>query len=263
MDFLNGGELFYHLRKDQKFSERRACFYAAQLVEAMRCLHQNGIIYRDLKPENVLLDADGYIKITDFGLSKQGMSTVRRTYSYCGTPEYIAPEIIQGIGHDKAADWWSLGAILYEMLCGRPPHYQKNRKQMMYDIVNVPVQMPRHFSGEAKQLLTGLLTRDQSKRLGTAGNSANDILSHPFFRDIDWAALRARQIQAPFKPQVQSKWDTRNFDKMFTNERPVETPDPSVPNTMARKTQFKGFTYENENDGIVGIRASKNAAAAA
>ena len=108
MDFLNGGELFFHLRKDQKFSERRACFYAAQLVEAMRCLHQNGIIYRDLKPENVLLDADGYIKITDFGLSKQGMSTVRRTYSYCGTPEYIAPEIIQGIGHDKAADWWSL-----------------------------------------------------------------------------------------------------------------------------------------------------------
>ena len=92
-----------------------------------------------MKPENVLLDADGYIKITDFGLSKQGMSTVRRTYSYCGTPEYIAPEIIQGTGHDKAADWWSLGAILYEMLCGRPPHYQKNRKQMMYDIVNVPV----------------------------------------------------------------------------------------------------------------------------
>lgn len=116
MDFLNGGELFYHLRKDMKFSERRACFYAAQLVEAMRCLHQNGIIYRDLKPENVLLDADGYIKITDFGLSKQGMSTVRRTYSYCGTPEYIAPEIIQGIGHDKAADWWSLvsNIILYK-----------------------------------------------------------------------------------------------------------------------------------------------------
>lgn len=111
MDFLNGGELFYHLRKDQKFSERRACFYAAQLVEALRCLHQNGIIYRDLKPENVLLDSDGYIKITDFGLSKQGLPTNMqgaRTYSYCGTPEYLAPEIIQGVGHGKAADWWSL-----------------------------------------------------------------------------------------------------------------------------------------------------------
>ena len=111
MDFLNGGELFYHLRKDQKFSERRACFYAAQLVEALRCLHQNGVIYRDLKPENVLLDHEGYIKITDFGLSKQGLETNKtgaRTYSYCGTPEYLAPEIIQGIGHGKAADWWSL-----------------------------------------------------------------------------------------------------------------------------------------------------------
>ena len=132
---------------------------------------------------------------------------------------------------------------------------------MMYDIVNVPVQMPRHFSGEAKSLLQGLLNRDQSKRLGTGGNNASDILSHPFFRDIDWAALRARQIQAPFKPQVSSKWDTRNFDKMFTNERPVETPEQSVPNTMARKTQFKGFTYEN--DGIVGIKNGKNEAAAA
>ena len=111
MDFLNGGELFYHLRKDQRFSERRACFYAAQLVEALRCLHKSGIIYRGLKPENVLLDMDGYIKITDFGLSKQGLETNKagaRTYSYCGTPEYLAPEIIQGVGHGKAADWWSL-----------------------------------------------------------------------------------------------------------------------------------------------------------
>lgn len=114
MDFLNGGELFYHLRKDQKFSERRACFYTAQLVEALRCLHRNGIIYRDLKPENVLLDHEGYIKITDFGLSKQGLATNKpgaRTFSYCGTPEYLAPEIIQGVGHGKAADWWSLVSI--------------------------------------------------------------------------------------------------------------------------------------------------------
>lgn len=111
MDFLNGGELFFHLRKDQKFSERRACFYAAQMVEAIRCLHSNGVIYRDLKPENVLLDSQGNIKITDFGLSKQGVETNKKgakTYSFCGTPEYLAPEIIQGIGHDKAVDWWSL-----------------------------------------------------------------------------------------------------------------------------------------------------------
>ena len=249
MDFLNGGELFYHLRKDQKFSERRACFYAAQLVEALRCLHMNGIIYRDLKPENVLLDSQGYIKITDFGLSKQGVPTNKanaKTYSYCGTPEYLAPEIIQGIGHGKGADWWSLGALLYEMLCGRPPHYQKNRKQMMYDIVNLPVQMQRHFSNEAKSLLTGLLNRDPAKRLGGGSADASDIMSHAFFRDINWQDLRAKTIQAPYKPVTSGEQDTRNIDKMFTNEKPIETPEQTMPQSAAKKTNFAQFTYNKE-----------------
>ena len=155
MDFLNGGELFTHLRKETKFSERRACFYAAQLVSALSCLHKAGIIYRDLKPENVLLDSDGNLKITDFGLSKQGVSSSDKkegkTYSFCGTPEYLAPEIIKGVGHDKAVDWWSLGALLFEMLSGRPPHYHpKARNQMLKDIVEKPVPMKDYFSPEAR-----------------------------------------------------------------------------------------------------------------
>lgn len=176
MDFLNGGELFFHLRKSKAFSEKRACFYTAQLVEAIRCLHQNGVIYRDLKPENVLLDCNGNIKITDFGLSKQGFEKdgdAGKTFSFCGTPEYLAPEIIQGVGHDRQVDWWSLGALLYEMLTGKPPHYQpKNRKQMLKDIVEKPVPMHEKFSPEAKMLLTQLLCRDPAKRLGASSTDA-------------------------------------------------------------------------------------------
>lgn len=248
MDFCNGGELFFHLRKSNTFSERRAMFYTAQLVEAIRVLHENGIIYRDLKPENVLLDRQGNLKITDFGLSKQGVQTGtsgEKTYSFCGTPEYLAPEIIKGTGHDKAVDWWSLGALLYEMLRGRPPHYSKNRKQMLKDIVEKPVQI-RGVSAEAEELLTKLLERNPQKRLGSH-NDSEEIMAHSFFRSINWADLRKKMIKPPYTPNVASDRDTSNIDGMFTREKVDETPETGVLSGSKKKaTNFKGFTYDED-----------------
>lgn len=178
--------MFTYLRKDQRFAEQRAKIYAAEIVDAMGCLHTNGIIYRDLKPENVLLDKDGHIRITDFGLSKQGMGLNELTHSFCGTPEYLAPEIIKGSGHSRGADWWSLGALLYEMLCGRPPHYNRDRQQMLRDICEKPIPMKAYFSVEATSLLKSLLERDPKKRIGYVDRDADEIREHPFFADVDW-----------------------------------------------------------------------------
>eukprot|EP00347_Sterkiella_histriomuscorum_P001664 403371145 len=255
MDFLNGGELFWHLRKDLKFSEKRARFYAAEIILALECLHSNGIIYRDLKPENIILDSEGHLKITDFGLSKQGLQREgdeMKTYSFCGTPEYLAPEIITGQGHDKSCDWWSLGALIYEMLSGRPPHYQKNRKQMMTDIVEKRIEMKQYFSVEAKSLLNGLLDKDPIRRLGASEEDASELKRHPWFVKINWEKLAKKQIEPPFQPMVTSSSDTRNIDKMFLNEPPRDTPQQYdlSPNAQKRN-HFDQFTYvgnQNSNN---------------
>lgn len=243
MDFCNGGELFTHLRKDTKFTERRACFYAAQLVCALSCLHDNGVIYRDLKPENVLLDSIGNLKITDFGLSKQGVDMSdqegEKTYSFCGTPEYLAPEIIKGIGHDKSADWWSLGALLYEMLSGRPPHYKpKDTKQMLRDICEKTVPMKDYFSPEAKQILLQLLERKTDKRLGTGESGTADIMANPFFRNINWNDLKLRKVKPPYRPTTAGPEDIRNIDALFTNEKVKETPEQGITNTVKQDANF-------------------------
>ena len=193
------------------------------MVLAIAHLHQNNIIYRDLKPENVLIDKDGYIKITDFGLSKQNILDNFGATSFCGTPEYLAPEIIENKGHGKAVDWWSLGAITYEMLTGLPPFYSKDRDKLFKNIRSGLIRYPPYLSKDAVSLLQAFFIKDPDKRLGSGPNGLNDIKAHPFFKNLDWDAIFKKKIKPPFIPKISSDFDTKYIDSEFTNCTPSDS----------------------------------------
>lgn len=249
LDYFTGGELFFHLKNTGRFPEARAKFYAAEIVLALEELHRHAIIYRDLKPENVLLDEQGNIILTDFGLSKESISGDQLTHTFCGTPEYLAPEVIHGAGYGKAVDWWSLGTLLYEMLTGLPPFYNQNLHVMYEKIIRAKLTFPDYLSPDAKSLLAGLLERDPKLRLGSH-NDAEDIKSHPFFKDIDWGKLLGKEISPPFKPRiVDGVMDTSNVDEEFTREIPKDT--PAQPSRLpAAKVNFSNFTYVGNNSHL-------------
>lgn len=221
LDFLAGGELFFHLKEETKFTLERSKFYAAEIVLAIEHLHKHDIIYRDLKPENVVLDKDGHICLTDFGLAKTCISNATPTYTFCGTPEYLAPEILKGQGHGKAVDWWSLGVLLYEMLVGLPPFYSENINEMYELILKAPLKFPNFVPADAQSLLRGLLEREEFKRLGGTIDG-EEIKSHAFFKDVDWEKLYNREIKPPFIPDLVDN-DTKYFDEEFTGEKPVDS----------------------------------------
>eukprot|EP00033_Pygsuia_biforma_P002838 GCRY01003132.1.p1 GENE.GCRY01003132.1~~GCRY01003132.1.p1 ORF type:complete len:466 (-),score=125.37 GCRY01003132.1:6-1403(-) len=225
MDFVNGGELFYHLQRERKFTEERAKFYCAEIILALEHLHQQNIIYRDLKPENVLLNADGHVCLTDFGLCKEGVGINAKAHTFCGTPEYLAPEVIHGDarGYGRAVDWWSLGTLLYEMCVGIPPFYSQNVQEMYKKILHAPLRFPSNLSAECIELLQGLLHRDPAERVGSGVSDAEEVKSYPFFLNLDWAALERRDIDPPYRPVVASVEDTTNFDAEFTSERATDT----------------------------------------
>lgn len=241
LDYVNGGELFYHLKKEGRFPENRVKFYAAEITCAMAHLHSLQVVYRDLKPENILLDADGHICITDFGLSKE-INPEEGTHTFCGTPEYLAPEVLRGQGHGTAVDWWSLGTLIYEMLTGLPPFYSQNINIMYQKILNGELRFPSYVSPEAQSLLEGLLTRDVEKRLGS--RSSEDVKKHPFFKDIDFEKLERREIEAPWKPKVKGEHDISQIDTAFTAERAQDSlVENTLSETMQKEHAFDNFTY--------------------
>eukprot|EP00301_Raphidiophrys_heterophryoidea_P014864 c23335_g1_i1.p1 GENE.c23335_g1_i1~~c23335_g1_i1.p1 ORF type:complete len:383 (-),score=81.02 c23335_g1_i1:287-1324(-) len=245
LDLLSGGELFFHLKNEGRFSESRTRHYVAQLALALKHLHSLDIIYRDLKPENILLDKDGHICITDFGLSKEMVKNPDDAKTFCGTPEYLAPEILQGKGHGKAVDWWSLGTLMFEMLDGLPPFYSKNVRKMYDDILHKSLSFDRkpHISADARGLLTGLLDRDPNTRFGW-----KEVKEHPFFKSIDWDKMYRKEYKPEFTPQVSSVLDARNFDSTFTREPVKDSPTQSSGHLDAVNDQFKGFTFNRESE---------------
>lgn len=248
LDYCAGGELFFHLGKLGKFKESRSRFYAAEIILAISYVHTLDIIYRDLKPENVLLDGTGHIRLTDFGLSKEGISSSSSgANSFCGTPEYLAPEILNRQGHGRGVDWWSLGALLYEMLTGLPPFYCQDRERLFEKIRKSELHYPASLSTNAKHVLRGLLTKDPTRRLGSGEKDAEEIKSHPFFASIDWEKLQRGEIAPPWAPTITGNQDTSQFDAEFTS-MPIFSPRSmqcTFGTTPIGDNPFEGFTFQD------------------
>eukprot|EP00735_Rhodelphis_limneticus_P007646 TRINITY_DN20230_c0_g1::TRINITY_DN20230_c0_g1_i1::g.30313::m.30313 TRINITY_DN20230_c0_g1::TRINITY_DN20230_c0_g1_i1::g.30313 ORF type:complete len:514 (-),score=40.82,sp/P28178/PK2_DICDI/46.39/6e-106,Pkinase/PF00069.20/2.9e-68,Pkinase_Tyr/PF07714.12/1.1e-31,PX/PF00787.19/6.9e-18,APH/PF01636.18/9.8,APH/PF01636.18/0.002,Kinase-like/PF14531.1/1.1e+02,Kinase-like/PF14531.1/0.0017,Pkinase_C/PF00433.19/9.6,Pkinase_C/PF00433.19/0.3 TRINITY_DN20230_c0_g1_i1:290-1831(-) len=257
MDYCPGGELFFHLKRYGSFDEHIARFFAAELVLALEYLHRLGIVYRDLKPENVLLDADGHVNLVDFGLSKGGIvKSYEGASSICGSPEYLAPEVLLGRGHGKAVDWWSLGSLLYELLTGLPAFFDSDRKTMFEKILFEELTFPPHISPEAQSLISALLTREPEHRLGSHKDGA-EVRAHAFFASIDWNALLTRNLESPFiVPNCETVASTlQNFEDQFTRLPIVSMDEPrdSIASLEEdgiekdSKNQFMNFSYTEES----------------
>ncbi|TPX56088.1 hypothetical protein PhCBS80983_g04815 [Powellomyces hirtus] len=245
MEYINGGELYFHVSHYGRFSEERVRFYAAELLLGLQCLHGKGIIYRDLKLENILLSKDGHVKITDFGLSKQeeeggnGPQTEdedSETISVVGTLEYLAPEVLYGHPHTAAADIWALGVVTFEMLCGFHPFYSDDRQEIQDNILHAAIEYPSYVSSDARNFISRLLNRDPQRRMMGA-----DIQKHPFFKSIDWQKLFNMELEVPFKPELTDDYDVSFFEDEFTDEMPALTPMGS--SDLLSHTRVENFSY--------------------
>ena len=222
MEYIQGGELFSLLRSKGTFPFSQTKFYIAHIITIFEYLHSKNIVYRDLKPENILINKNGYLKLTDFGFAK--ILENEKTYTLCGTPEYLAPEIILNKGHGKAVDWWTLGILLYEMLVGIDPFSDDDPMKTYQKILKGKINFPKTINKDAKSLIKHLLTQDTTKRFGCLKNGVKDILNHRFFEGFDWKNFVYLSMPAPYKPEIKSDDDTSNFEKYPESD----TESPSV-----------------------------------
>uniref|UniRef100_A0A3Q3IKM8 Protein kinase C n=1 Tax=Monopterus albus TaxID=43700 RepID=A0A3Q3IKM8_MONAL len=241
MEYLNGGDLMFHIQDKGRFDLNRAVFYAAEIIVGLQFLHSRGIIYRDLKLDNVMLNKDGHIKIADFGMCKENVFGEARATTFCGTPDYIAPEILLGQKYTFSVDWWSFGVLVYEMLIGQSPFQGDDEDELFESIKSDTPHYPRWITKEAKNLLEKLFERDPTRRLGVVG----DIRAHPFFKAMNWPALEQREVEPPFKPKVKSASDCSNFDREFLSEKPrLSHGDKNLIDSMDQAA-FAGFSFVN------------------
>ncbi|KAM4636122.1 ribosomal protein S6 kinase beta-2 [Discoglossus pictus] len=241
LECLSGGELFMRLEKEGIFMEDTASFYLAEITLALGHLHSLGIIYRDLKPENVMLSAHGHIKLTDFGLCKESIHGDSVTHTFCGTVEYMAPEILAERGHNRSVDWWSLGVLLFDMLTGSPPFSANNRKKIIDKILKAKPIFPAYLTPDARDLLRKLLKKNPAHRLGSGPADVADIQKHHFFRQIDWDELLQCKTEPPYSPKLVSEDDASHFGANFTRQAPLDSPDGVI--SESANQAFLGFTY--------------------
>jgi len=248
-EYVSGGELFIHLRneRNKRFTEDRTRFYAAEIVCALGYLHKRGIIYRDLKLENLLLDKNGHIKMVDFGLCKDEIFGNKVTNTFCGTPSYLPPEVICNMQYGKTVDWWGLGVVMYELLTGQLPFYHEEKKRMYRLIVTEKVLYPRIVSPEAREFISKLLTKNPDRRLGSL-TDAEEVMEQPFFAAIDWSDLKKKRLIPPFKPELTDELDTRYVDPEFEQDDISLTP-PSCGRSLRPGDTlcFSEFSYKNSS----------------
>jgi len=257
IEYMNGGDLMFHMQRQRKLPEEHARFYSAEITLALHFLHERGIIYRDLKLDNVLLDSEGHIRLTDYGMCKEGMlNPDDKTGTFCGTPNYIAPEILQGADYSFSVDWWALGVLMFEMMAGRSPfdtgapmgadNPDQNTEELLFQVIlEKVIRIPRSLSVRAAKVLKEFLTKNPEERLGCGEGKFQDIINHDFFRTIDWTMLERKQVTPPYKPFVRDEMGLDNVDTQFTDEPARLTPDPSDVLQKIRQTDFEGFEYVN------------------